>query len=89
MLDNEKMGLKSRHAYSILEVNDEWGPKLIKLRNPWGKESWTGRWCSTSPLWTPEMKRALNRTGSSDKGTFWMCFEDFVKYAQTNWHSQL
>ena len=33
---------------------------FIKLRNPWGTQSWLGDWSASSPLWTPALRRALN-----------------------------
>lgn len=43
------------HSYSIVGVYDFNNIKLIKLRNPWGKIEWKGRWCDTDPNWTIEM----------------------------------
>lgn len=53
--------------------------RLVKLRNPWGKESWNGDWSANSDLWTQSMKNKL-KLSSNEKGTFWMCFQDFIKY---------
>lgn len=41
----ENVGLVAGHAYSILKfkcISDK--IKLIKMRNPWGKEEWKGDW---------------------------------------------
>lgn len=39
------MGLISGHAYTVLKIKDvNANTKLIKLRNPWGKEEWKGDW---------------------------------------------
>lgn len=51
-------GIVQNHAYSLLEfvtLLEENGDKvadLIKLRNPWGTESYHGPWSDSSSLWT-------------------------------------
>merc|ERR1712226_554615 len=58
---NEKafndVGLKARHAYSVLDVKMYKNHKLIRLRNPWGKNPWKGPWSDDSA----EMKRGNNK----------------------------
>jgi hypothetical protein len=52
------LGLVTGHAYSILSVrylklsskpND--AERFIKLRNPWGRTEWQGKWSDGDPLW--------------------------------------
>ena len=69
-------GLQSGHAYSLIGAYDTEGHKLVKLRNPWGKFEWTGRWSDNDKKWTPGMKKAVGFTNEDD-GTFHMCIEDF------------
>lgn len=50
-------GLVAGHAYSLISVKQSRkGPKLVKLRNPWGSMEWNGDWSDSSPLWTAEMQ---------------------------------
>ncbi|KAK7066013.1 Calpain-15 [Halocaridina rubra] len=72
-------GLRPRHAYSVLDVQDIEGVRLVRLRNPWGHHSWKGDWCDDSPLWTPELREKLVPHGADD-GVFWISFNDVLKY---------
>ncbi len=55
-----KKGLLPRHAYSVLNVKEVHGHRLIQLRNPWGRYSWTGDWSDQSHKWTPELRKLCN-----------------------------
>ena len=69
-------GLLYKHAYGILDVQEIQGHKLIRIRNPWGKQEWTGRWSDESREWTPALMRHFDYDFGDD-GTFFMCLEDF------------
>jgi len=73
------VGLRPRHAYSVLDVRDLSGIKLLRLRNPWGHFSWKGTWSDKSDIWTKELKEDLMPHGDDD-GVFWIAFEDVLKY---------
>ena len=45
-------GIVIGHAYSILDVTDYKGERLIQLRNPWGTMEWKGPWSDGSAQWT-------------------------------------
>lgn len=58
--DVSRLGIVFGHAYSILNVLEIDGNKLIQLRNPWGDETeWKGAWSDTSKDWTEKRKRML------------------------------
>lgn len=62
-------GIVLGHAYTILGVVElSAGPRLVKLRNPWGSEKWRGRWSDSSDLWnaTPNAKTEANFTEADD-----------------------
>lgn len=78
----EIMGLKHKHSYSILDVKDVSGNRLLRLRNPWGRYSWKGAWSDDSDSWTPALKELLSPNSSSE-GIFWMSFADVLRYFGT------
>ncbi|XP_050720657.1 calpain-D-like isoform X2 [Eriocheir sinensis] len=75
----KSQGLRPRHAYSVLDVQDINSLRLLRLRNPWGHYSWKGEWCDESTLWTTELREKLLPQGGSD-GVFWISFMDVLKY---------
>jgi len=74
---NSNGGIVQSHAYSILDVREVDGHKLLKMRNPWGEGEWKGAWSDGSRDWTTRMKRLLDYKDADD-GIFWMSFADFT-----------
>jgi len=52
-------GLVRGHAYTVVGVKELTvsGTKhrLIKIRNPWGSERYTGEWNDNDTRWTPQL----------------------------------
>lgn len=73
--DNEEMGIVGGHAQSVISVH-KYGKskdviKLVKLRNPWGRHEWRGKWADTDiDTWNsnPGIKKDLYQ--NSDDGLF-------------------
>ncbi|XP_051113651.1 calpain-type cysteine protease DEK1 [Andrographis paniculata] len=71
-------GIVQGHAYSILQVREVDGHKLVQIRNPWANEvEWNGPWSDSSPEWTDRMKYKLKHTPLAKDGIFWMSWQDF------------
>lgn len=76
------MGILTGHAYSIIDAKTLIMPNgqnefLLRIRNPWGKKEWTGRWSDKSREWTPFAKQALNYSPDGNDG-FVHCDFSFV-----------
>jgi hypothetical protein len=97
VLHNRHTGILAGHAYSILDVFEIPKPRgkkrktsrLLRIRNPWGRKEWNGKWCDDS-VETKQNKERIEQKlnekykGTSEKinlsqedGTFLMCFSDF------------
>ena len=37
-------GILQRHAYSLVDLREVEGYKLVRIRNPWGMAEWSGPW---------------------------------------------
>ena len=64
-------GLQSSHAYALLGGYTLGGTKLIKVMNPWGKETYTGPWNDHDSRWTPEFMKEVNME-IADDGIFFL-----------------
>lgn len=79
--------LVGRHAFTILGAytftDGAASHNLIKIRNPWGSERYTGPWSDASSLWTPELMRQAKEsqpggyTNDKGDGLFFMDPETF------------
>lgn len=79
------LGLQAEHCYaviSVVELQSEGKQlRLLQIRNPWKSLEWTGDWSDSSPLWTPQLKKAANY--SDEEGAFWMDWIDFGQFFAT------
>ncbi|VFQ85158.1 unnamed protein product [Cuscuta campestris] len=70
-------GIVQGHAYSVLQVREVDGYKLVQIRNPWANEvEWNGPWSDSSPEWTDRMKHKLKHVPQAKDGIFWMSWQD-------------
>ncbi len=93
--DVSDMGIAFGHAYSILDICEVEGNKLVQIRNPWGNETeWKGAWGDKSKEWTERRRRIvyerMQQRGVSAQieigtldGTYWLCMADFFKNFET------
>lgn len=71
-------GIVQGHAYSLLQVKEVDGHKLVQIRNPWANEvEWNGPWSDSSAEWTDRMKHKLKYISQTKDGIFWMSWQDF------------
>ncbi|XP_067136399.1 calpain-D-like [Centruroides vittatus] len=88
-----KIGLIPRHAYSVLHIFHDDNLRLLCLRNPWANCVWKGNWSTHSRMWTSKLRKKL-MPSDSDESSFWISFEDVLKYfhsinvckIRSNWH---
>ena len=83
-----KNGLRANHCYSIISVHEVTAAgkkvRLLKCRNPWGSDEWTGAWSDNSKNWTDQLR---NQVGSKavDQGVFCISLEDYIaNFTTTN-----
>eukprot|EP00004_Rigifila_ramosa_P004752 TRINITY_DN1522_c1_g1_i1.p1 TRINITY_DN1522_c1_g1~~TRINITY_DN1522_c1_g1_i1.p1 ORF type:complete len:1361 (+),score=365.30 TRINITY_DN1522_c1_g1_i1:535-4083(+) len=65
-----EQGIVLGHAYAILDIVEEDGHQLLRLKNPWGKEEWNGDWCDGSEMWTRRMSVKLSYKPMQIHGLF-------------------
>ncbi|KAL4787686.1 hypothetical protein BJX76DRAFT_285250 [Aspergillus varians] len=77
----DRKGISENHSYSIMDVKEIDGVRLVKLRNPWGKKEWNGPWSDGSEQWTPQWMEKLDHKFGND-GFFWISYKDLLKKYQ-------
>lgn len=79
----EIQGVHLNHAYSLEDAkeynNDGNNYRLIRLRNPWGHNEWTGMFSDNYTGWTEDLKKHFNFDEvAGDHGSFWIPLDDFL-----------
>lgn len=70
-------GLAHSHAYTVVGVATlSTGDRLVKMRNPWGSERFTGKWGDSSSAWTDTLRAEVGAAEKND-GFFFMSIEDY------------
>lgn len=66
-------------GYSLVEVVESKGHRLMRFRDPWLVNDWSGgEWVEGSANWTDELKEEINPIFSED--FFWLSFEEFTQH---------
>ena len=64
-------------VYTVLGIKElSTGDRIIKLRNPKGKEQYKGDWSDGSSKWTDALRKEAGAV-QGDDGYFWMSVEDY------------
>ena len=72
-------GLAHSHAYTVIGVVTlSNGVDLVKIRNPWGSEGYTGPWSDESDLWTDELAAEVNLENNMEDGFFFCDIDTFM-----------
>ena len=86
-------GLVTGHAYSMLGAVTVNGDKLLKMRNPWGREKYTGPYSDNDSRWSSSAKQQAGYTPGGDDGTFYMpvanfkrAFASYTVLMYQDWH---
>lgn len=73
-------GLENWHSYSVFGAYNIKGHKVIKLRNPWGKKEWVGRWSDNDQFWEENIEIAQSLGfPEKDEGTFFIDLKEFTE----------
>eukprot|EP00817_Percolomonadidae_sp_ATCC50343_P004880 CAMPEP_0117418762 /NCGR_PEP_ID=MMETSP0758-20121206/479_1 /TAXON_ID=63605 /ORGANISM="Percolomonas cosmopolitus, Strain AE-1 (ATCC 50343)" /LENGTH=376 /DNA_ID=CAMNT_0005199461 /DNA_START=962 /DNA_END=2089 /DNA_ORIENTATION=+ len=81
-------GLEESHSYIVLDVVCIDQHKLLKVKNPWGKNRWTGAFSPHSHQWDNvdlihSLKYDVMEARKKDDGVFWISWEDATHYFST------
>lgn len=79
-----EIGLANNHAFTVLGAQELDGQKMVKMRNPWGAETFHGSFSDSDARWTEELLEAASHTVAND-GIFWITIEDYHNSFLQTW----
>ena len=77
-----EMGIVPGRTYCVIVANDLMGggQQLMRMRGFVGDAEWNGAWSDHSDKWTSRLRQLLAYSKDDTDGTFWIAYDDFVKY---------
>ena len=70
--------LAENHVYTVLDAFVEEGKRLLRIRNPWGREYYDGPFNDNDTLnWDSELQEKVNFINDND-GTFFIPFGTYL-----------
>ena len=86
------VGIANSHAYTVLgtqELTTEDGTtqRLVKMRNPWGNETYHGPWSDGNQVWTDDLRDEAGHEIKND-GIFFMPVENYHEQVETTFISR-
>lgn len=74
----DKWGIVQSHAYTVAgRVTLSTGEKLVRIRNPWGRDSYRGQFGADSPKWTSALEKEVPDAKNSDDGYEYLPINQF------------
>ena len=73
-------GLLPDQPYCAITGGEMAPGRMIRLRAFYGSPEWTGKWSDNDPSWTSQLRNLMQFKKDGNDGTFWIGFEDFVKW---------
>lgn len=79
--DTDDKGVVQGHAYTILSAMKlSNGDKIVKMRNPWGVDSWHGDYSFKSNKWTDKLVAEVGGNARDEHDGFvWMTIKEYKK----------
>ena len=71
------LGIVGNHVYTILDTSEAFGKRLIRMRNPWGRETYSGPWRDDDASNWDLGLRYLVDYADENEGIFWI---DYLTY---------
>ncbi|KAK7201395.1 calpain protease-like protein [Novymonas esmeraldas] len=78
---DQALGLASGHAYAVLDMQEVGAERVMLLRNPWGKQEWSGKYGrrDTSEV-SIAVRAAFDLTREKEEiGVFCIAYDDVVQ----------
>ena len=75
---NNAQGLVNGHAFVVQHVQESSAGRMVKVRNPWGKDEYHGDWSDHAnglDEWTDALRTELGHTNDTTDGVIWMTFD--------------
>ena len=81
-------GIAQNHGYTVLAAEEVDGNRLVRVRNPWGREDYSGPWNDQDTAnWDPAIQAQVTYVNDTDDGMFYIPISVYrEEFSTTNVH---